>query len=262
MNIKQAVDLQALKNGNTTPISEKRLTRIQVARRVFKLAAAAGHPYKNISAEDWAKKWLPSEEFVLMSIETTRAARPCMPKNENLVLKNISAASNEEPIVVDTNKQRVGRSPIGYVPEVIVIDGKHRHMAAQMKGDVHITAWVGVKALAKVEPKSHKMAAAAKKMIKQSKIEVAAAMSQVLRQDTEVKNSANHMPMPGVKGNKVYAGPGIIKKMDVEEAQAGADFQEPSDENNDPSDQAPGAGGGKRLAPSKGASRSELSQRM
>ena len=39
----------------------------------------------------------------------------------------------------------------------------------------------------------------------------------------------------------------------------GAVEQEPSDEENDPSDQAPGAGGGKRLAPSKGASNSSLS---
>jgi hypothetical protein len=74
------------------------------------------------------------------------AALSCSPRTENLVLKKIYARE-ETPIVVDYNRNQVGRTPRGFVPQIIVIDGKHRFQAATLRGETHILAWVGEQAM-------------------------------------------------------------------------------------------------------------------
>lgn len=271
MNLKEALQVEAL-GGAMIGKPAPRKSAVQIARQVFKIAAAAGHPYTEMTAEQWAKKWLASPEFVLTEIESSKVALPLAPKNKNLVLRNITAAS-AEPIIVDTNKRGIGGSYQGFTPEVIVIDGKHRFAAGQMRGDTRQLAWVGVDALKKMQPKKVELPSlegsgmeARAERRSMTRIEAAVVSAPpptaIQRQDRESGLSAPHQPMPGMKGYKMYNGGGPSASLgsgsgsNPNRMGFGAVEQDPSDEEHDPSDQAPGAGGGKRLAPSKGASNS------
>ena len=61
---------------------------------------------------------------------------------------NIAAARDvsEAPIVVDVNKKNLGKSPGGYVPKVIVVEGSSRHNYARKHGRQTVMAWVGASA--------------------------------------------------------------------------------------------------------------------
>ncbi len=74
------------------------------------------------------------------------AALSCSPRTENLVLKKIYA-KEDNPIIVDYNRNQVGRTLQGFTPQVVVIDGKHRFAAATLRGETHILAWVGEDAI-------------------------------------------------------------------------------------------------------------------
>lgn len=144
MKIEQSMGLTA---GLTVFAQEQRLpdktkTGLELARQIFAEAEQREQPFLYQTPEGWARKWLESKKFHLMRIPLNAAALPCLPKNENLVLKKIHA-KEENPIVVDGNKRNVGASLHGFTPEVIVLDGKHRHQAAMLRGETHILAWVG-----------------------------------------------------------------------------------------------------------------------
>lgn len=360
-NLRQALELASLSQTKTA-VASKTMTAVQIAKRVFQLAAQAGHPFEGITVQDWARKWLASDEFVLMEISASKAALTNTPKNRNLVFEKMHASAFE-PIVVDANKNEIGRTPGGFVPSVIVVDGKHSHQAQVMQGKSMVMAWVGKKVVAKVQAKVASIKVNGNG-VKLSKIESAA----VLAQDRGHNGSAPHMPMPGVKSNRnsttVYSGgpgsgrhpgygqfkyaggssgsrtwyrfehpdgtrvsalrykggdggvskiyetkpgelmptgaihegdhdsnvkflqdhygishPKVSRRLDAGAGGVGGSLgngsgsnpnrmgfgavtQDPSDEKNDPSDQSPGSGGGKRLAPSKGGSKSELQNKM
>jgi hypothetical protein len=76
---------------------------------------------------------------------------------------------------------------------------------------------------------------------------VDAAMLSVPRQDMPQNGSANHMPMPGVKGGKLYS--------------AVSNPRGPRGLSIDPSVSQPGSGIGPRTEPSRGASKSETKQK-
>ena len=149
MNLEQSLHAQALNSPNTEEcLCEKaRVSAEQMARRVFAAARAHGHPYENTTVEQWARKWLASDEFVLMEIDAAAVAIPLAPKNPQTVIKHmLNAAGELPPVVVDLNKRKIGRTPTsGYIPPVIVLDGKHRHMADVMNGHARVRAWVGVR---------------------------------------------------------------------------------------------------------------------
>lgn len=98
------------------------------------------------NVQDWQQKWLPSKRFHLMRVPLNAAALACAPREMNLVLKKIYA-QEQKPIVIDYNRNRVGASTVGYVPDVVVVDGKHRFASAGMRGNTDILAWIGEEAI-------------------------------------------------------------------------------------------------------------------
>ena len=292
MNLKQAMEVSRLsQTTKSQPMVRK--TAEDIARRVFELAAQAGRPFENLTHKDWAKRWLASKEFVLMEIPLGKAALPMRPKNQNLVLHKVTAAADEEPIVVDMNKRGIGAAFAGYVPDVIVVDGKHRHVAYTIQGRGRCMAWVGVKAVKSVQEVNPKLDIATSAATKKTNIEKAAILAtSVPAQSDSVNNSANHMPMPGMKPDgKVYSGAGmggpgaslgqgsganpnrmgfgaikvdkmLVDKKKKKNMKSGAELNDPSDELNDPSDKSPGSGNGKRTKPNYGGSKSELNMKL
>jgi hypothetical protein len=126
---------------------EGELTAIKMAELVFAKGREKGKPFLYIDAYDWKKRWLASEKFQLIRMPISAAALPCLPKDAEWV-QALLHRREDVPVVVDLNKKGVGRSPSGYLPPVIVLDGKHRFRAAALRGESHILAWVGEKAVA------------------------------------------------------------------------------------------------------------------
>lgn len=127
-----------------------------VARRVFELSAAFGEPYKG-RPDDWAKEWLASKRFTLVAVAPYQVAIPYANRiDRNKVLRTINASTDGtmEPIVVDVNKKSIGKTQSGYVPNVIVVDGKHRHKAQTAMGKDRILAWVGELALQELQERA------------------------------------------------------------------------------------------------------------
>lgn len=213
MNLKQSLSLTQLQKP-LPAAKQERISAIDLAERVFQIAAKAGEPYEGLTPKQWARKWLASSWFVLTKIEANSAAIPNASYNTNKVLANIKACA-VQPIVVDLNKRRIGTAFGGFVPDVIVVDGKHRHMSEQMRGKELIDAWVGVKAVDYVNVKygvSDVNAGAdgknSNKPLKKSwKIDAAMATAPgaittnrpMPAQDVAQRSSAPNSPMPGVK---------------------------------------------------------------
>lgn len=127
-------------------------TRFQVAKRVFQLAASGGFPYTGMTYKQWGKKWLSSDTFRLMEIDINAAASPHLPKNpERVAFRLLCSVDSVDPIVVDVNRQKVGNSHLGYIPSVIVVDGKHRKQGQMLQGRTRILAWVGCRAQKKIK---------------------------------------------------------------------------------------------------------------
>jgi hypothetical protein len=125
----------------------KSRTKLQVAKRVFQLAASGGFPYTGQTYKDWARKWLTSDTYRLMEIDINAAASPHLPKNpERVAFRLLCSTDSIDPIVVDLNKQKTGKSHLGYLPKIVVLDGKHRKQGEMLKGQTRILAWVGCKA--------------------------------------------------------------------------------------------------------------------
>lgn len=147
MRIAEAVGFDSLRNAGLGPrVQEATKTALELARDIFAEAEGREQPFLYHTPETWVRKWLPSNRFKLVRLPLNAVAMPCEPKVENLVLKKIHARE-EKPIIVDYNRNQVGKSMHGFVPQVIVIDGKHRFKAASLRGETHIMAWVGEHAL-------------------------------------------------------------------------------------------------------------------
>jgi hypothetical protein len=145
-NLQAAVSLAELMNP-IVGVPLKTRTKLEVAKRVFTLAAAGGFPYTGQTYKDWAKKWLTSDTYQLMEIDINAAASPHLPKNpERVAFRLLCASDSMDPIVVDLNKQKTGKSHLGYIPRIVVLDGKHRKQAQMLQGHSRILAWVGCRA--------------------------------------------------------------------------------------------------------------------
>jgi len=87
-------------------------------------------------------KWTNSTEFKLMEIPIEHV-KP--------LAATVGKSHSEGPLIVDTNPGGYGRPLHGYAPEIVIIDGKHRHAAAVARGDKTILAYVGTKAAEKLK---------------------------------------------------------------------------------------------------------------
>lgn len=158
MNIEQAVAITNMKKQQNVLLLQGQTTKTakEIAVLVFDLSAAAGEPYKNATPKVWAERWLASKKFVLVDIDPRQVAVPFVNSiSRSKVLATMQAsASSLPPIVVDINLQGIGKTATGYVPSLIVVDGKHRHRAQMLCGRDRITAWVGEKALAQLQARA------------------------------------------------------------------------------------------------------------
>lgn len=152
MNLQAAADLAKLREPNTgTKVKPKVRSAAQVAKRVHQLAAEGGFPYTGRTVEQWQKKFLSSSEFILMEIDLNAPASPHKPRNPDRVQHYLNCSKDSlDPIVVDLNKCKTGKTLLGYIPEVITIDGKHRSESLRRLGHTKVLAWVGCKAVKKL----------------------------------------------------------------------------------------------------------------
>ena len=150
MKIAEAARFAELRIFSEQPVPDRVKPGIELAKEIFAEAEERKQPFLYMTAEKWTRKWLPSRRFRLLRLPLNAAALPCQPKGDNLVLKKIHARE-EKPIVVDYNKNQVGATLHGFVPPIVVIDGKHRFKAATMRGDSHILAWVGEEAISEMQ---------------------------------------------------------------------------------------------------------------
>src|SRR3954468_19986096 len=82
------------------PNPKRPRSKIQVAKRVFQLAASGGFPYTGQTHKQWAKKWLSSDTFRLMEIDINAVASPHLPKNpERVAFRVLCAQDSMDPIV-------------------------------------------------------------------------------------------------------------------------------------------------------------------
>ena len=138
MDIRASMQLEDMRTISISRSAQKikKISAIEVARTV-------------ISASHDRKKWLSdnvkSKEFVLADIPLNSVAT-LHPVDGKI---NLKASLDEEPIVVDVNKQKLGKTSgkKGYLPSVIVIHGSGKHAAYRLKGKSTIKAWVGAEAM-------------------------------------------------------------------------------------------------------------------
>jgi hypothetical protein len=154
MNLQQATTLSNLKTPAPVQVKSIKASARQVAKFVLDRCERNGYAYKYHTPKSWANKYLDSKEFVLMEIGINAAASPHTPRDPKRVahyLKCSAGSDIDDPIVVDTNKRKEGRTLLGFVPEIIVQDGKHRKAAKLAQGHKTIMAWVGIKASKKMK---------------------------------------------------------------------------------------------------------------
>lgn len=214
MNLRDAITAETLSRPvpkDNCPCDAARVSATQIARHVFATAEEQGAPFQGQTYEQWQKKWLGSKEFVLMDIVMNQVAVPMPPLNKNKVLEYVKAsATSLAPIVVDVNKQQVGRTPTsGYVPPVIVVDGKHKYVAAKLQGRARVRAWVGMKALRFLTDGGNSLtiaaAAASVQLHPQTTMDVTLSLyagmggTPIPRQDVGDGGSQPTMKMPSVK---------------------------------------------------------------
>lgn len=217
MNLQQAVALGKLQKQQASLLLKGQTTKTakEIAELVFDLSAAAGEPFQNASPKAWASRWLTSKKFVLVELDPRQVAVPFANRiSRSKVLATMQAsASSLPPVVVDMNRHGIGKTSTGYVPSVILLDGKHRHRSQVLCGRDRISAWVGENALAELQAR----AATRKNFVigesktpgrPLSKIEVQAALMgptggspvAITRQDTGDGGSrpsgGGHMPAP------------------------------------------------------------------
>jgi hypothetical protein len=209
-----------------TNVHNRTISAGELAEDIFAEAAQREQPFMHHSPETWRRKWLPSKKFHLMMIPLNAAALPCDPKGQNLVLKKIHARE-EKPIIVDYNRNQVGASMNGFVPQVIVIDGKHRFKAAAYRGDTHIMAWVGEVAVETLQafgggggggpaPERTTPASGASLVAKKTKVKAQSKQETRIGSRENTTYSAEGMATKSEKALRVSAKSGYLKNLNVD----------------------------------------------
>lgn len=97
-------------------------------------------PFNNLDRTMFMRSRLISPKFTLCVIDLNAAA---IVETRDL----LAVSKPNAPIVVDINKNKLGKAPGGYCPKVIVIEGSKRHHDIMASGQKRILAWVGEHAL-------------------------------------------------------------------------------------------------------------------
>lgn len=147
MNLQQSMDvIKLLKEGKDAVVQKKKMSALELASHRLLLAEVEGralgpHGY---TPHDFADNILASSNFKLMNVSLSKIACPGPKFGNHLVHRILAEGVATVPIVIDANIHKIGRSPkTGFVPKVIVVDGKERFEAAVMNGEEKIPAWVG-----------------------------------------------------------------------------------------------------------------------
>lgn len=137
MDIRGSMDLEQLSTPSISKASQKvkKISAEEVVRNVI----SASHDRKK-----WLSEHVTSKEFMLADIPLNSVAA----LNSFDGKLDLRASLDEDPIVVDVNKKKVGRTSgkSGFIPSVIVIHGAGKHAAMRLKGKATIKAWVGAEA--------------------------------------------------------------------------------------------------------------------
>lgn len=147
MNIKQSIELSKLRQRKTLAVEPRTMSAERLTNEVFRLSAAAGMTIE-MKKSEWRKRHLISDEFVLTEIEVGKAAMATPVKKQSVKL--LASAAELPPVVVDLNKNSVGKTYGGYIPPVVIVAGGESQQAAIQQGRERIKAWVGVKAMKKI----------------------------------------------------------------------------------------------------------------
>lgn len=147
MNLEQAMGFSTLLYRGVEPPPELVKSGVSLVERLFAEALERGRPFTKINTQQWQRRWMGSETFHLRRVYLNSVGMPCKPRDENHVLRQIHSGRQAEPILIDVNKRSVGTTSNGFKPKAIVLDGKHRFMAANLRGEESILAWVGEAAL-------------------------------------------------------------------------------------------------------------------
>jgi hypothetical protein len=135
MDIRASIEMEGLRATSASKNLQKikKISAVEMVRTV-------------ISASHKRKKWMSdnvtSREFILADIPLNSVAT----LNSFDGKFSLKASLDDDPIVVDVNKQRTGRTAKQYLPPVIVIHGSGKHAVTRLKGKSTIKAWVGAEA--------------------------------------------------------------------------------------------------------------------
>lgn len=136
MDLSTTMQLESLRSTayRKSEVKAKRLSANDIAR----IAIRASH-----KRDQWLAEKVKSKEFILAEIPLSSVAIV-----DSFGELEIQASLDDTPIIVDVNKNKIGRTTgrRSYVPKVIVIEGAARHNAYRLSGSSLMKAWVGAEA--------------------------------------------------------------------------------------------------------------------
>lgn len=140
MRLEQAIAISNMVRSAVAKRVAGERNRLEVARQ-----ATTSNGYIGVTPEVWAETWLPSTTFALMEISPSDVAVPFANRIDSTKVQYAmnASAENVEPIIIDVNVHGIGQTKSGFVPRVIVVEGKNRHRAQVLQGKDAILAWVG-----------------------------------------------------------------------------------------------------------------------
>lgn len=145
MNLLQSVTMMKLKEQQPPVKKGRRIVAAALAKARVILAEKEGRRFDGYTEDEVANILFVSKNFTLMEVPLNKIASPgASSGNRELVQRILAEGINTEPIVVDYNARKIGKSPATkYYPPIIVVDGKERFEAAMNNGEEKILAWVG-----------------------------------------------------------------------------------------------------------------------
>lgn len=158
MNLQESFALSNL-SLQAGAAGKEQLQKVKQAAEIAKAVLASQEEQglrPHTTPEQWHREWLRSKRFILLDVPLHFVACPHFVRDDSKLQGCMAAAAaSVEPIIVDMNVKQIGRSTTGYFAPVIVVDGRHRHLAARMQGHERIRAWVGELAAAELELTVH-----------------------------------------------------------------------------------------------------------
>jgi len=143
MKLVDAMTLDNLRSESTPAVKKKNLSAQDMVREVFHIAKQEGR-----KIPDTKKGWLSnltSKRFTLIEVFMNRVANPGPALNPTRVFSLMAqAVSDRFPVVIDVNKKQLGLvESLNYTPRVVIVDGREKFAAANLRGESRMLAWVG-----------------------------------------------------------------------------------------------------------------------